>query len=103
RLLTGSAAMAGLKAEAAAECEVHGAGLKLHPSFPFRISLDRETRHALLLGSIGGGKTQAALPILLAAIERDDRVIVHDMKGDFTAGLPGDPLIVAPWDRRSAV
>jgi hypothetical protein len=28
-------------------------------------------------------------------------MIIHDNKGDFTAKLPGNPIIVAPWDERS--
>src|SRR5690606_11742025 len=48
RLLTGAAAMADVRREADAECAVHGAGLRLHPSFPFRIPLDRESRHISL-------------------------------------------------------
>lgn len=101
RLLSDTAATSGLAKQASEECSIHGGGLKLHPSFPFRLSLDRETRHFLILGSIGGGKTQAILPLMLAAQERGDRMIVHDTKGDFTSNLPGDPIIIAPWDTRS--
>jgi len=101
RLLTDTAATNDLMRQAKEECSIHGGGIKLHPSFPFRLSLDRETRHFLILGSIGGGKTQAIMPLMLAAQERGDRMIIHDTKGDFTSNLPGDPIIIAPWDTRS--
>ena len=101
RLLSDTTATADLAKQAREECKIHGPGLKLHPAFPFRLSLDRETRHFLILGSIGGGKTQVFLPLMLAAQERGDRMIVHDTKGDFTSSLPGDPILIAPWDTRS--
>lgn len=85
------------------EAEVSGEGLKLHPSFNFHLSRDRETRHALILGSPGGGKTQILTPWILAAIERGDKVLIFDIKGDFTSMLPGSFLLLAPWDKRSAV
>lgn len=101
RLLTDTAATSELTTQAGFECKAHGQGIKLHPAFPFALSLDRETRHFFVLGSIGGGKTQVILPLMLAAQARNDRMIVHDNKGDFTGKLPGDPIIVAPWDERS--
>ena len=43
------------------------------------------------------------LHLILAAIARGDGVLVLDVKGDMTAGLPGEPLLIAPQDRRSLV
>lgn len=103
RLLTDTDATSSLATQAGFECKAHGKGIKLHPSFSFFLSRDRETRHFFILGSIGGGKTQVILPLMLAAHERGDRMIVHDNKGDFTSKLAGDPIIIAPWDARSAV
>jgi len=73
------------------------------PSIP--LSRDRETRHFLILGSVGGGKTQTMLHLIIEAISRDDSVLVLDTKGDMMAALPGDPgpLLVAPHDERSLV
>ena len=85
------------------ESAVSGEGLKLHPSFNFHLSRDREVRHALFLGSPGGGKTQLLTPVILAAIARGDKVLIFDVKGDFTSTLPGDFILLAPWDQRSAV
>jgi hypothetical protein len=75
----------------------------LVPGVP--ISRERETRHFLILGSVGGGKTQTMLNLISEAIARDDGVLVLDTKGDMMAGLPAlpEPLLVAPHDRRSLV
>ena len=100
------AGAAGLKAFARAcvrECKIHGHGVELLPRVA--ISRDRETRHFLILGSVGGGKTQTMLHLIIQAISRDDGVLVLDTKGDMMAGLPAQPqpLLVAPHDRRSLV
>lgn len=85
------------------ECSVHGPGVAFLPSVP--LSLDRETRHFLIWGSVGGGKTQTMLHLILEAISRGDGVLVLDTKGDMMAGLPAarEPLLIAPHDRRSLV
>lgn len=82
-------------------CAVSGAGLKLHPNFDWQLSLDQETRHFLIQGSVGGGKTQILLPLINAAISRGDRLVIYDNKGDFTAQLNTDFALLAPWDARS--
>jgi hypothetical protein len=85
------------------ESKIHGSGVKLVS--PFTISRDRETRHFLILGSVGGGKTQTMLNLIGEAIARGDGLLVLDTKGDMMAGLPGlpGPMLVAPHDRRSLV
>lgn len=101
RLHAGAAGLRGFRKACARECKVHGCGLELLPQIP--ISRDRETRHFLILGSVGGGKTQTMLHLLGEAICRGDGVLVLDTKGDMMAGLPGSPtpLLVAPHDQRS--
>jgi Type IV secretion-system coupling protein DNA-binding domain len=94
----------GLKAFAracAAECRIHSDGVTLVPSIP--IGREREARHFLILGSVGGGKTQTMLHLIGEALARGDGLLVLDTKGDMMGGLPadGDPLFVAPHDRRS--
>lgn len=91
-----------LKKQADADCKTSGTGIKLHPSFDWNLSLDRESRHFLITGSIGGGKTQIILPMLKAAMERGDRLIIYDNKGDFTSLFP-DVALLAPWDERTFV
>jgi hypothetical protein len=102
RLFEGSAAHRQLKKISKAECKISGEGLKLHPSFNWNISRDRETRHFFMMGSVGGGKTQIILPLVQAAIERGDKVILYDNKGDFTSAMDVPFVLLAPWDSRSA-
>lgn len=87
-------------------------GLKLHPDLP-PMSLSRETRHFLIFGGTGTGKTQTILPLMRAARERGDRMVIFDMKGDFAREFPSCTktynnkqveavdAIFAPWDSRS--
>lgn len=99
RLLTGDHARRSFLRSAAAESRLSGAGLELLSGLA--VSRDRESRHWLIWGSVGAGKTQTMLHMILAAIARGDGVLVLDVKGDMTAGLPGEPLLLAPQDRRS--
>lgn len=62
-----------------------------------------ESYNILAIGTQGSGKTGLLRSWLEQLIERGDRVVVHDVKGDMTAGLPADRMIlVAPHDARSA-
>jgi len=66
-------------------------------------SRSRETEHALVIGLPGSGKTAGVLrPLLEQALDRGDRVILHDPKGDFTASHydPATTVLLGPWDRR---
>ena len=101
RLYEGRTAHRYLKRISNDETKVSGHGLKLHPSFKWHISRDRETRHFFLMGSVGGGKTQIIMPLVLAAIERDDKLVIYDNKGDFTSSLNTPFILLAPWDARS--
>lgn len=89
-------------------------GLHIHPKLP-PISKSRETRHILIFGGVGSGKTQTLLPLMRAARERGDRAIIFDFKGDFTPDFPSctalhkgraievEDVIFAPWDSRSTL
>ncbi len=103
RLLSGRQAAAAFAKASRRESARHGRGLTFLPGVP--LSRDRESRHFLIWGSVGAGKTQTMLHLILAAIERGDGVLVLDTKGDMMAGLPANPapLLVAPHDRRSLV
>lgn len=102
---------AGLKAWVKAEGE-DADGLKLHPDLP-PMSLSREARHFLIFGAVGTGKTQTILPLIRAARERGDRMIIFDFKGDFTREFRSRTktrqgnevelvdLVFAPWDSRA--
>lgn len=101
RLLKGKQGLKVLVKRARASAKKLGEGLKIHPSFNWQLSLDQESRHSLIWGSTGGGKTQIFIPWMQAAIARGDKLVVFDVKGDFTSWLPGPIVLVAPWDKRS--
>ena len=94
----------------------------LHWFGDFFVSRMREVNHFLIFGAIGGGKTQTILPLLRSVMERGDRVIVFDFKGDYTRMAfskppltikgrkkakrkqePQDPILLAPHDDRSVI
>jgi len=101
KLLTSAAARRAFSLASREESRLFGSGLEFLPGLT--ISRERETRHWLIWGSVGSGKTQTMLHLILSAIARGDGVLVLDVKGDMTAGLPGEPLLVAPQDQRSLV
>lgn len=79
---------------------------------PFQLSRLREVNHFLIYGAIGGGKTQTIPPLLRSVMERGDKVVIFDFKGDYTrmayskpAGAKenAEPLILAPHDDRSVI
>lgn len=73
--------------------------VRLSPDLP--LAKSQCTRHFLISGSVGSGKTQIIAPLIRQLLDSDARMIVYDVKGDFTA-MSKRPLIVSPWDRRSA-
>lgn len=99
RYLKGAAATSALRNASKAESKQSGRGLEFPPKA--FVSLDRETRHWLIWGSVGGGKTQSMLHLILGAMERGDKVLILDTKGDMTATIPSDPVLIAPQDERS--
>jgi|SRR5581483_7352142 len=101
QLLTGAAARRAFVRTAKQETRLSGTGLEFLPGL--NVSREREARHWLIWGSVGTGKTQTMLHLILAAIERGDGVLVLDVKGDMMAKLPGEPLLIAPQDQRSLV
>lgn len=92
--------------EASAESKRLGTGLDIFPGVP--LSLERETRHMMILGSIGAGKTTILRPLVDQARARGDKCFIFDNKSDFTQSLPtkddtGEALgfcLIAPWDSR---
>lgn len=87
-------------------------GLHIHPILP-PITKSRETRHLLIFGGVGSGKTQTILPLMRAARARGDRMVIFDLKNDFTREFASKTktykgnevevvdAILAPWDSRS--
>lgn len=64
------------------------------------LTKSRWTRHLLIFGGVGSGKTQILLPIVGQIIDARHRAIIYDAKGDFTAYFPAAALL-SPWDERS--
>lgn len=74
-----------------------GFDLKIHPEITF--TLEQFTKHLLIMGAIGGGKTTVIMYLLNQINTRGDKALIFDVKGDYTAKYPGAALI-APWDER---
>jgi type IV secretory pathway TraG/TraD family ATPase VirD4 len=75
-------------------------GIFLHPDL--QISIDKETKHLMLVGAPGGGKTQTLHGLMRQIFKRKDKMIIYDMKADFTSAYGNRCLLVAPHDKRSA-
>lgn len=75
-------------------------GIYLHPDL--QISIDKETKHLMLVGAPGGGKTQTLHGLMGQIFKRKDKMIIYDMKADFTSAYGNRCLLVAPHDKRSA-
>jgi len=68
------------------------------PDVPY--SADMWTRHMLVIGGVGSGKSTALKPLIAKVIANDERALIFDPKGEFTKGF-AKPDILAPWDARS--
>jgi len=69
----------------------------------FRLPFELESKHLLYLGSVGSGKTASMLHAIQAIVERGDKAVVYDYKGDMTEWLGGrdDAALIAFADKRS--
>lgn len=99
-----------LKQASAKEIKNSSPGIKWFSGF--QLSKIREVSHFLVFGAIGGGKTVAIMPLLHSVMERGDKAIVFDFKGDYTTTCFSKPkgtdnyirpIILAPHDERSAI
>lgn len=76
-------------------------GMSIHPALYMckRIL----SKHIILYGSVGSGKTQLLLALLQQIFANDQaKLFLYDVKGDFTAKFP-QASIVSPYDARSRV
>ena len=85
-------------------------GIRIHPELP--LPQNRENENFFIAGAIGSGKTVGVINYVLKQLiddfragKRKDKIILYDIKGDYTSQLYGTPgvdvKILAPWDRRS--
>ncbi|MGE6699630.1 type IV secretion system DNA-binding domain-containing protein [Hyphomonas sp. NPDC076900] len=81
------------------EAKQSGLGLNFPPGF--FLSRDRESRHLMITGGVGSGKTQTLWHLILEAYYRGDQVLILDTKGDMTAGMPGDTRKPTPTHHRN--
>jgi hypothetical protein len=106
RLLEGKAALDAAKRVARQEIDGQAdrEDIRIHPEI--RLSTDRMTKHGIVFGKVGGGKTTILLPMIAEIIAGRHKALIFDIKGDFTSKLwrkSGPVAILAPWDRRSLI
>lgn len=73
-------------------------GIFIHPDL--QISQRLEVQHFMLIGATGSGKTTEIQQIVDQLLVRGDKMLLHDVKSDFTQKLK-DRWILGPWDKRS--
>jgi type IV secretory pathway TraG/TraD family ATPase VirD4 len=97
QLFDGSEAIQKAKKDSNAEILANEEGIFLTPDL--QISQDRESKHFLVCGGTGAGKTVILLQILRQIFARKDKALIVDWKSDFTQFFKF-PLF-SPWDKRS--
>jgi hypothetical protein len=67
------------------------------------LSRTREVGHFSVSGLPGSGKTVLLTAVARQVLERGDRLLIHDPKGDFLDWLwvPSESVVLGPWDARS--
>lgn len=68
------------------------------------LSRTREVGHLSIVGLPGSGKTVIINNIIAQVLERRERIMLHDPKGDFTSWLYNerDTVLLGPWDTRAS-
>lgn len=92
-----------LRGEEALKAAEKGDGIEIAPGFFF--SDKRASKHTLLAGGTGSGKSVVGWSVMLPAKARGDRILLIDFKG-FSENWPiknGDTIMLNPFDRRSKV
>lgn len=74
--------------------------MKIHKSLS--LAKTKWTRHILIYGSVGSGKSQILLPIIQQIFSANHKAILYDIKGDITSYFK-NALLISPWDARSAI
>lgn len=74
--------------------------MRIHPDL--LLPKTKWTKHTLIYGGVGSGKTQILIPILRRIFHNNRKAILYDVKGDITSFFD-TALLISPWDKRSAV
>ncbi len=61
---------------------------------------DLWTRHVLVVGGVGSGKSTVMKPLIERVINAGEQMLLFDPKSEFTMGFAA-PALIAPWDDRS--
>lgn len=101
--MRGSNRLTGDEAKAALVASVKGRVQRrpdheIAPGVPY--PADLWTRHVLVVGGTGSGKSTAMKPLIAKVIAAQEQMLLFDPKGDFTEAFK-EPAILAPWDSRS--
>ena len=100
RLWRGHAAIVQARRALRRAISLSGPGLSIAPGLT--IGRTHEVEHGLILGTTGAGKSIIMRWLAQQLLERTDKIIFHDTKGDITATLPNsDFMLLAPQDQRS--
>ena len=71
---------------------------EIAPGVPY--PSDMWTRHVLVVGGVGSGKSTAIKPLIQKIVNAGEQMLLFDPKSEFTMGFT-KPKILAPWDARS--
>jgi hypothetical protein len=97
RRFEGKAAVAELRRRLAARAK-RRPDHEIAPSVPY--PSDQWTRHVLIVGGVGSGKSTAMKPLVDKVVSSGEQMLLFDPKSEFTIGWRG-PALIAPWDARS--
>jgi hypothetical protein len=98
--IAGPRLLEGQEAQKAAQSAAASEGAPFLRLGTLGLAKQRWTRHMLIFGSPGSGKTQILTPIVRQIVEAGHRALIYDSKGDFT-GLCPEAVVLSPWDARS--
>ena len=102
RLLDGKEALAEARRRSMSPklAATNAGNLAIHPAWVMSKKL--WARHVFGYGSVGSGKTQWLLGVVQQILERNQKLFLFDVKGDFTSFFK-KPIILCPFDARSYV
>lgn len=90
-------------AQSKAICADQDGWINLHPRMPMPKTW--ATRGTFIVGGIGSGKTVILTELLEQHFQRKRRMLIYDVKGDFTQMFIHRPncRLLCPWDERSVL